>query len=299
MRVGNEATLTNLEKLLPVLVYIQVHLDEDLALEPMARKASLSPYHFHRLFHETIGETLKVYTRRLQLERAAYQLKIRDDTILDIALNNGFRNHETFSRSFKSWFGVSPRQYRYSYGRLSTNGIANRRPINELTCDYQLSRVTLQKLNPIPVAFIRNLGPYINVDTTLYDRLIRWADSKGLYTGENVLIGVGHDDPGITAAEKVRFDVCISVPEPFAADGVIGYQELPGGHYATAAYTGPFGPTMGAAYAEIFHQITRLPKIELVGLPVIEIYRATRITQAYRLNHVDIYLPVRRTQSCD
>jgi AraC family transcriptional regulator len=153
----------------------------------------------------------------------------------------------------------------------------------------------MQKLNPIPVAFIRHLGSYLTVDTTLYDRLIRWADSKGLYTADRLLLGVGHDDPEITAADKVRFDVCMSVPEPFAAEGDIGYQELPGGHYATAAYTGPFGPTMGVAYGEMFRQILRLPNIELVGLPVIEIYRATRITQAYQLNHVDIYLPVRRT----
>jgi AraC family transcriptional regulator len=134
----------------------------------------------------------------------------------------------------------------------------------------------------------------LTVDTSLYDRLIRWADSKGLYTADSLLLGVGHDDPGITAADKVRFDVCISVQEPFAAEGDIGYQELPGGHYATAAYTGPFGPTMSAAYSELFHQVVQLPNVELIGLPVIEIYRATHITQAYKLNHVDIYLPVRR-----
>lgn len=294
MQIGNNTALANLEKLLPVLVYIQVHLDEGLALERMAGMAGLSPYHFHRLFRETIGETLKEYTRRLQLERAAYQLKIRDDTILDIALNNGFRNHETFSRGFKSWFGVSPRQYRYSYGRPPASN-TNGRSVNNLTTDYQLSRVTVQKLSSIPVAFIRNLGPYVVADTSLYDRLLHWADSKGLYAADTLLLGVGHDDPGITAPDKVRYDMCISVPEPFAAEGEVGYQELPGGHYATAAYMGPFGPTMEAAYRELFRRVMQLPNIELIGLPVIEIYHATRITQEYRLNHVDIYLPVRRT----
>jgi AraC family transcriptional regulator len=291
MQEGKKTHLVNLQRLLPVLVYIQVHLDEDLALARMAEIAGLSPYHFHRLFQETIGETLKEYTRRLQLERAAYQLKIRDDSILDIALNNGFRNHETFSRGFRSWFGVSPRQYRHSFGRPLRNGNGGR-PLNELATDYQLSRVTVQKLNPMPVAFIRHLGPYLTVDTTLYDRLARWADSKGLYTADSLLLGVGHDDPGITAAEKVRFDVCISVPEAFAPEEDIGYQELPGGYYATAAYIGPFGPTMSVAYSEMFQQIMQLPKVELIGLPVIEMYHATRITPDYRLNYVDICLPV-------
>jgi AraC family transcriptional regulator len=296
MRAESKATSNNLEKLLPVLVYIQVHLDEVLPLEQMAEIAGLSAYHFHRLFHETIGETPKEYTRRLQLERAAYQLKIRDDTILNVALNNGFHHHETFSRSFKAWFGVAPRQYRHSFGRMLDDGRAGQWPLNPLTDGYQLSRVTVQRLNPIPVAFIRHLGPYTAVDATLYDRLLRWADSRGLYTADSLLLGVGHDDPSITAPDKVRYDICVSVAEPFAAEGEIGYQALPGGQYATAAYLGPFGPTLEAAYRELFGRAVQLPRFELIGLPVIEIYHTTRITQAYQLNHVDIYLPVQRTR---
>jgi AraC family transcriptional regulator len=51
-----------LEKLLPVLVHIQANLDEDLSLDAVAKRAQLSPFHFHRLFRAAIGETLKQYT---------------------------------------------------------------------------------------------------------------------------------------------------------------------------------------------------------------------------------------------
>ncbi|NJN55505.1 MAG: helix-turn-helix transcriptional regulator [Anaerolineae bacterium] len=111
------ATKQNLQKLTPVLVYIQTHLDQELLLAQLAELGHLSPFHFQRLFLTTIGETPKAYVQRLRLERAAYQLKIREDTILEVALNNGYHHHETFSRAFKRWFGVSPQQYRLSYGR--------------------------------------------------------------------------------------------------------------------------------------------------------------------------------------
>lgn len=49
---------------------------------------------------------------------------------------------------------------------------------------------------------------------------------------------------------------------------------------------------MEAAYGEIFSQSSRLKGVRLIGLPVVEIYRTTRITPDYELNHTDILLPV-------
>ncbi|VAW32177.1 hypothetical protein MNBD_CHLOROFLEXI01-4712 [hydrothermal vent metagenome] len=64
--------------LLPVLAHVQSNLGKNLSLDQMSEKAALSPYHFHRLFHDTIGETPKQYTQRLRPERAAFHLKIQD-----------------------------------------------------------------------------------------------------------------------------------------------------------------------------------------------------------------------------
>jgi AraC family transcriptional regulator len=282
------------EQLYPVFVYIQSHLADDLSLEQVAGQADLSPFHFHRLFHGLVGETLKQYTQRLRLEQAAYHLKIQDASILDVALNAGFNNHETFSRAFKRWFGVPPKQFRQSFGRSTQdNGSTVRDYLNKLATDFQLSRVTIKKLNPLPVAFIRNLGPYVDVDVSLFERLQTWADREGHFTGENLFLGVGHDDPNITAIEKVRFDLCLAVSEPFRPDGEVGFQTIGGGYFAAASYIGPFGPTLEAAYFQMVQQIMTLENIEFIGLPAIEIYQTTNINPAYALNHTEILLPVR------
>lgn len=281
--------------LLPILAHIQSHLDSDLSLVQMAEKASLSPYHFHRLFQGTIGETPKQYTQRLRLERAAFDLKIREATILEIALNLGFQAPETFTRAFKRWFGVTPKQYRYSYGRsLQQQRQPNATLLNHLATETSYSRVTIQKLKPIQVAFIRNLGAYENVDTTQYNALIKWADEQGLYTGDNLLLGIGHDDPTITPLNKVRFDICLSVPEPFQAEGNIGFQIVQGGHFATMTYVGPLDASFGEMYQIFFQQLRQIKNIELIGLPVIEIYRTTRINPAYALNETDIFVPIKQ-----
>ncbi|MBD3163406.1 MAG: helix-turn-helix domain-containing protein [Candidatus Latescibacteria bacterium] len=63
------------ERILKVLVFVQEHLDEDLSIEGLARRAHFSSYHFHRIFTGMVGESVMEYVRRLRLQRAAQRLK--------------------------------------------------------------------------------------------------------------------------------------------------------------------------------------------------------------------------------
>ena len=58
-------------RLARVLVHIHDHLDEDLDLERLAELAAYSPFHWHRIWHATFGETLAATVRRLRLHRAS------------------------------------------------------------------------------------------------------------------------------------------------------------------------------------------------------------------------------------
>lgn len=77
-----------------LLVHFQAHLDEDLSLDVLSAKASLSPSHFQRTLQGLVGETLKNQVAR-------FRLLIHDVTLLDIALDCEFPNHETFTRAFR------------------------------------------------------------------------------------------------------------------------------------------------------------------------------------------------------
>ena len=77
-----------------LLVHIQADLDEDLSLDVLIAKASLSPQHFQRTFQGLVDETLKNHVVR-------FRLLILDVILLDIALDCGFQNHEMFTRAFR------------------------------------------------------------------------------------------------------------------------------------------------------------------------------------------------------
>jgi AraC family transcriptional regulator len=283
----------DMERLLPVLVHIQASLDQDLTLATLADRARLSPFHFHRLFRSVVGETLKQYTQRLRLERAANRLVLHDATILEVALDSGFHSHETFSREFKRRFQVTPKGYR-EWGR----GTIKRRsipvpPLDELYGEFELSRTKVTRMADLNVAFIRHIGPYEEVTDALWQRLADWAATKRL-PGDLIFLGIAHDAPGVTPPERLRFDAAIVVPEPFSAEGTIGHQVLGATEFAMTTHVGHYR-TLPQAYAAIVQRIMQLPGYRFGGLPAIEVYRTTRVDASHEMNHTEIYLPVSRT----
>ena len=53
---------------------------------------------------------------------------------------------------------------------------------------------------------------------------------------ETKVISVYYDNPKITDEDKLRLDVCISVPDDTAVDGEVGKMTIPGGKYAVGHF---------------------------------------------------------------
>lgn len=85
-------------------------------VDTMARAACFSRRQFHRLMLQVFGETPGTHQRRQRLDRGAWLLLTSGGTVLDIALETGFENHETFTRAFRTRFGVAPSGFRKTRG---------------------------------------------------------------------------------------------------------------------------------------------------------------------------------------
>jgi AraC family transcriptional regulator len=277
--------------LLPVLVRIQSRPDANLGLAALACLTGLSARRFHDRFTTAVGETPKAYTLRIRLERAAFWLLVQDATLLDIALECGFRSHETFTRAFVRHFGRTPRAYReWIRGQMLQGPLPPSRASAPPPGAEALSRTRVMRMRELDLAFIRHVGPYEDVPLPIFAELHEWA-TRTAVPGPRVWLGLGHDAPAITPAHLRRFDAAIVVPAPFASDGRVAHQRLPAGEFAVTTYVGAYD-RLPEAYAEITPRALALPGHELVGLPAVEIYHDVPAT-GRRVPHVDICLPLR------
>jgi len=92
--------------------FVEANLDKKFPLSAVSKNAFSSLSHFHRIFYFMTGLTIKEYIRRRRLSNAAIQLTTTKRTVLDIALEAQFESPESFNKSFKKLFALSPKEFR-------------------------------------------------------------------------------------------------------------------------------------------------------------------------------------------
>jgi len=95
-----------------ILDYIDAHLADDIKLADLAALLILSPFHFSRLFKQSVGLSPHQCLIQQRIERAKQLLRQRDRPIVDIALECGFNSHSHLSKRFRQLTGVTPKTYR-------------------------------------------------------------------------------------------------------------------------------------------------------------------------------------------
>lgn len=227
-----------------ILHRIERDLAETLDVDSLAKMAGYSPYHFSRMFKVSVGESVMSYVSRLRLERASSDVIVSvDRSIIEIALDAGFSTPNGFNKAFKKIFHMTPTEYR------------SRRKV--LLRSYKDSLMEIPRIverERVYVVYTRERGEYENASEKAWKRLSeqlnKWA--KGfkdtsvdisLDPKDAEIIGICHDDPNITAEERIRYDAAIS----WGKDEVdllkregFDTKEIVGGDYAMVTYKGPY-----------------------------------------------------------
>ncbi|MBE7079132.1 MAG: helix-turn-helix domain-containing protein [Clostridiales bacterium] len=99
-------------KLKSVLAYIRENFAKDITLEDMALIAGFSEKYFCKFFKDMTGTTPVQYLLTYRIERAARKLLGSDLSVTQIAYDCGFNDLSYFIKTFKTFKGVSPKDYR-------------------------------------------------------------------------------------------------------------------------------------------------------------------------------------------
>lgn len=104
------------ETLGPLLGWIVEHLDEQLTVDDLARRAAMSPRTFARRFREETGTTPHSWVTMQRVLRAEELLETTNRSVDQVAADVGFVNAATLRHHFTRSRGISPQRYRRTFG---------------------------------------------------------------------------------------------------------------------------------------------------------------------------------------
>ena len=97
-----------------VVDFAHSYMQFNIGLHEMAGLVHLSPYHFGRLFKQTVGKSPYQFILQLKIDCAKRLIKKNNGPISEIAYQLNFSDQSHFSNAFRKATGFSPRQYLYS-----------------------------------------------------------------------------------------------------------------------------------------------------------------------------------------
>jgi len=283
------------QKMLRVLSHIQEELNSELSLEELANVASMSRYHFHRVFRAATGESLQEHIKRLKLERAAQLIRQSDRKIVGIALESGFNSHEGFSRAFRKHFKVSPSDYRY-LARGQSHSDSNIYYNSDLT-NFELRiygetkmNVSISNYSGFYAAYVKHIGSYSDVGAS-WNTLMHWAQKERIITKSSRYFGIGYDDVSVTPESKLRYDACITLEGARNGDGIIGVQYIKGGLFAVVEHKGSHD-SIEETYLELYGSWLPKSKYVLADRPCLVEYLNSPFDTKVKELRTLIYLPL-------
>jgi AraC family transcriptional regulator len=229
-----------------VLLFIDQNLDQELNLETIAKIGNYSPFHLHRIFKAITNETINEYITRKRIEKAAsILLHKREITISELSLKYGFSSNSSFTRTFKKFYGISPKEFRQTYpdkfskiGKMNSKNRQENGIFDQYICTINnhknwikmKAKIEIKELPELDLAYITQIGH--SGMHNAYSKLMKWAAPKGLSENENLkIVTIYHDSFKISEPEKVRMSACISLKEKVEVDGEIGLTTIERGRF--------------------------------------------------------------------
>ena len=102
----------NNELIKKAMLYISENFSTPLTLEAVADQIHLHPAYFSSLFKQSTGSSFKEYLNMVRIEESKRLLANTDFSIIDIAMAVGFEDQSYFSKVFKKYTGLTPKQFR-------------------------------------------------------------------------------------------------------------------------------------------------------------------------------------------
>lgn len=98
-----------------IAAFLYENYNKQVTLGDLAKRFSISPNYFCKMFKKHFGQTVFEYINYLRLTQAAKLIVDTDADILNVALTCGYNNLSYFTRRFRELYGLTPTKYRQKH----------------------------------------------------------------------------------------------------------------------------------------------------------------------------------------
>jgi YSIRK-targeted surface antigen transcriptional regulator len=92
--------------------YIFTHLYEDITLNQLAKMAAMNPSYLSALFKKEVGVSISGYIQRAKVNEAKSLMTYTAHSLTEISSLLNFHDQSYFTKVFKKFAGVTPKQYK-------------------------------------------------------------------------------------------------------------------------------------------------------------------------------------------
>ncbi|HKL98872.1 MAG TPA: helix-turn-helix domain-containing protein [Mobilitalea sp.] len=98
--------------------YIEDNIGEELSIDILADKIYTSQFYFQKVFTILCDCTISEYIRNRRMTLAGYDIIDKNISVLEVAIKYGYESHESFTRAFTRFHGLTPSEARKSHSNL-------------------------------------------------------------------------------------------------------------------------------------------------------------------------------------
>lgn len=248
----------NLKHIYNTRNYIEMHYNQIISINSLEDISCYSYRNLQRIFYSLFKETIGAYQTRLKVENGYKKLIYSNEQISEIALEVGFSDVQSFSKTFKKHFNYAPSLARNQKELL----------LNDVPLIPNISCTLNPEISVIPETTVYYLScktPYINPEIEqLWETLL---ENKFPETSTD-FYGVITDDILITDKINCTYEACVATT---AILKNLPKKQIFGGKYARFFHHGSYD-TLEDTYQQIFGGWFLNNTFELSHLPVVEQY---------------------------
>lgn len=103
------------KNILKIISYLISNFNKNITINDISNIFGYDKFYIMRSFKKYTGYTIIEFLNKLRVYTSKDSLLYTDDSILKIALNNGFNSLEYYSEKFKDIIGIAPNKFRYLF----------------------------------------------------------------------------------------------------------------------------------------------------------------------------------------